>query len=200
MAESTAFLGQREAALAAIERLAEKYRIDVEEMRDEEKRTRVVATPAGWRRHVAIHLAFYLGLNPSRPRGIRRGSFLLDATDAEFELFTETLEFHLKNITGYEWKAGAEVRMLQIAVKDEKRRLREAVRLAKKAVTGAKREKAAKMKWYWQGYVMAVMPMPSKGRKCRITAAEAEAHDAGTKDGRAVQIEKGRPALERSRG
>lgn len=184
VAEGTAFLGQKEAALAAIDRLLRKYQIDIDELRDDEKRGRVISSPAGWRRQMAIHLAFYLGLAPCRTWIIRKGEFIINATDAEFELFKATLEFHLGNVMVYENGLAADIHVL-----------RERVKVAKKEVARAKREKRAKMKWFQQGYIGAVMPVDLKGKKVRITPEEAAAHDAGTEAGRRVQIEKGMPAL-----
>lgn len=184
VAEGTQFLGQKEAALAAIDRLLRKYQIDVEELRDDEKKGRVISAPAGWRRKMAIHLGFYLGLAPCRTWILRKGEFIINATDAEFELFKATLEFHLQNCMVYEGRLAAELDVLRAVLKD-----------AKRGLAKGKRDKLAKMKWFQQGYIGAVMPIDLKGKKCRLTPEEWMAHDAGTEAGRRAQIEKGVPAL-----
>ena len=186
--ERTEFFGQAEAAQAAIDRLAAKYRVDVETLRDEEKRGRIVNRGRGWRGDLAVHLGWYLGLEPTRLPSILAGGrrFGIMATDAEFDLWRDTLEFHIGLI------AREEQRLKAVAAG-----FREEIRAAKKRLATHNRQKRAALHGYLVGYIGQVMPLPPrKGRKGRrLRGAAVDGWYAGRDAGRRVQIGAGRKAL-----
>lgn len=182
VAERTEFAGQREAALAAIDRLSVRYQVNVEQLRDDVSRGRTVRAGRGWRRLVAIHLAAYLGLKPYRfqPHGFLRmtpGLFCFYATDAEFELWKDTLEFHVRLISRKEDELRASADALRRQIKETKAALRK-----------FQREKPGVLKWYVQGYIGEVLPIAGKTRKVRVTPVQSAANRAGRAAGKAVQV------------
>lgn len=177
VAERTEFAGQREAALAAIDRLSVRYQVNVEQLRDDVKHTQIIEVGRGWKRSVAIHLGYYLGLKLGRTHWTTPGVFFLSATDAEFELWRDTFEFHSRLIGQKETQLRAAADALRLRIKE-----------AKAALKKSLREKPGVMKWYVEGYVAEVLPLGKHGRKVRITPAQAAAHSAGSRAGKAVQV------------
>lgn len=188
VAERTEFQGQKDAALAAVDRLVAQYEIDIEACRDEVKEPRVVAAKTGWRRNLAVHVAWYLGLEPTRPPRMAgaygRGKFFVMATEAEWSLWQETFEFHARLIEAHE-------RILAETTNE----LRREVAAAKKRLREWRRESRQEMKWYMSGYVGTVMPTGKAGKTVKATLAQAMANRAGADAGRRVQIEKRPRAL-----
>lgn len=177
VADRTEFFGQREAALAAIDRLCVRYQVNVEQLRDDVKRSRNIAAKPGWRRHLAIHLSYYLELCPTRAR-IFPGVFFIFATDAEFDLYRDTLEFHVRLVEGKEVELANALRALRAEIKERKATLRT-----------ESRARSRKMKWYLSGYISEVLPINmKKGKKVRLKWDEVAALHAGKAAGRAVQV------------
>ena len=96
--------GERAAAKKMLDKLVEKYDLHLEDL-EEKKNRRFEHTRQG--SHIALHVAFHLGLQVWDARGY---AFTIEATDVEWELYKELYEYLQKR---YDQKRAAMIAKLK---------------------------------------------------------------------------------------